>query len=201
MRKLFVLMVLVACGDPVDPGEARVFRDDFEPPDTAWVFSGQGARSENGMIRVSTGAGRPPSAKYTLPSPFGPGWEFEVNVGTGAGAPCPTVEISTGDSRRHGWFLQIDPGQGYWGLQVGDGADWEFVGSAVGAEMEDPTDARLLVDGESVGLWLDGVRVVDATVEGAAPNAVDITLGVARCNIIAGIAQFDWVELRELDRS
>jgi len=201
MRILLVLTAVVACGGPTDPGAARVFRDNFDPPDTAWALSGQGAKAEGGKLLLSTGVGPTPSATYTLPSPFGPGWDFKVSVGTGAGAPCPTVRISSGDTNRHGWFLHSDPGQGYWGLQVGSGGDWEWVGSEFGAAMGNPTEARLLVNGDRVGVWFDGVQVVDTVVSDAPPNAVDIELGVSRCNIVAGRSEYDWVEIRELERS
>lgn len=199
MRKLLALIVLAACGEP-DPGEARTFRDDFNPPDTGWTFNGEGAKAENGAIVVRT-VGRLPSAEYALPSPFGPGWDFKVNAGTGGGEPCMNVEISTGDSRRHGWFLQLDPARNYWSLQVGDGEGWERLGSSIGVdEIEDPATARLTVDGNNVGLWLDEFQVLDTVIEAAAPNAVDINLGVSRCNIVAGVAMYDWVEINELDR-
>ena len=200
MRKLLVLIVLAACGEPTDLGDARTFRDDFEPPDTAWTFSGRGARAEDGAILVST-VGNSPSATYTLASPFGPGWDFEVNVGTGGGSPCMNIEISTGHDRRHGWFLQLDPEADYWALQVGDGEGWDRLGGSFGAnEVLDPATARLMVDGDNVDLWLDGVQVLDTAIAEAAPNAVDIDLGVSRCNIVAGVARYDWVQIKELPR-
>ncbi len=198
MRRLLALIVLAACGE-TEPGDARTFRDDFEPPDAGWRFNGEGARAEDGAIVVST-VGRLPSAEYTLPSPFGPGWDFEVNAGSQGGEPCLDVEISTGDTRRHGWFLQLDPARDYWALQVGDGEGWERLGNSIGEGVEDPTTARLMVDGNEVGLWLDGHQVLDTIIEDAAPNAVDINLGVSRCNIVAGVAVYDWVQIKELPR-
>ena len=199
MRRLLALIVLAACGK-TEPGDARTFRDDFEPPAAGWRFNGEGARAESGAILVST-VGRLPSAEYTLPSPFGPGWDFEINVGSQGGEPCLNVEISTGDRRRHGWFLQVDPARNYWGLQVGDGDGWEPLGNSIGRdEIENPTTARLMVNGDMVGLWLGNSQVLETTIEEGAPNAVDINLGVSRCNIVAGVAVYDWVQIKELPR-
>ncbi|MDE2762497.1 MAG: hypothetical protein OXQ94_03515 [Gemmatimonadota bacterium] len=200
MRRLLALIALAACDGTEPLGEARTFRDDFEPPDAGWRFNGEGARDEDGFILVST-VGRLPSAEYTLPSPFGPGWDFEVNAGSQAGEPCLDVEMSTGDSRRHGWFLQLDPARDYWALQVGDGEGWERLASSIGQDaVENPTTARLMVKGDTVGLWLGNSQVLETTIEDGAPNVVDINLGVSRCNLVAGVAMYDWVQIKELPR-
>ena len=201
MRKLLALMVLAACSDPVPPGDAMIFRDNFDSLAPGWTIPESGVRVEDGELRMSTGVGPTPEAEYTLPTPFGPGWDFKVNAGVAAGSPCSAIEISTGHARRHTWALDLDTERDYWGLQVRDGDSWETVGSSIGGdEVSSPITARLLVDGNDVGLWLDDVQVVDAVIQDAAPNAVAIRLAVDRCQIVAGVVAYDWVEIKELQR-
>ena len=201
MRKLLVLMVLAACSDPVPPGDAMIFRDNFDSLAPGWTIPESGVSVKDGELRMSTGVGSTPEAEYTLPTSFGPGWDFRINAGVAAGSPCSSMEISTGHARRHTWALDLDTKRDYWGLQVGDGDGWETVGNSLGEnDVLSPATARLLVNGNNVGLWLDDEQVVDTVIQDAAPNAAAIRLGVSRCHVVAGVAAYDWVEIKELER-
>ena len=198
MRILLACVFVAACDDPAPP--ARQFRDNFDSLASAWTVSESGVGVEGGELRLTTVAGAVSEAKYTLPTPpYGPGWDFSVSAGVGAGTACPVVEISTGDSRRHTWALDLDAATDYWDLQVGDGSGWERIGSSSGeGDVANPAIVRLRVEEDRVGLWLNDLRVVDAPVRGAPPNAVDIKLGVERCLPRPGVAVYDWVEIMEL---
>ncbi len=200
MRKILVCAFVVGCGEPTPPGDAMRFRDNFDSLASAWEVSDAGVSVEDGKLFMRAGVGAAPEAKYTLPSAFGPGWDFSVNSAVDLGRPCSAVEISTGHDRRHTWALELEPdsARGHWGLQVGNGDGWEILGT--GSDVPDPATARLMVDGGDVGLWLNDEQVVDTMIEGAAPNAVSINLAVSRCRIVGGVGKFDWVEIKELDR-
>lgn len=200
MRKTLVCIFLAGCSDPVPPGDAMSFRDDFDSLASAWEVSERGVSAEDGKLVMRAGVGAAPEAKYTLPSPYGPGWDFRVSSAVAIGNPCASMEISTGHARRHTWALNLEPdsARGHWDLQVGDGDGWETIG--VGGDVPDPAIARLRVDGGDVGLWLNDEQVVDTVIEQAAPNAVSIQLGVTRCRIVGSVGQFDWVEIEELER-
>ena len=203
MRKILVCILLAGCGDPEPPGDAMRFRDNFDSLASAWTVSERGVAVEDGKLVMRAGVGASPTAKYTLDSPYGPGWEFQVSSRSVAGSPCSSMEISTGHARRHTWALELDPdtARSHWGLQVGDGEGWETIGSVLGGEdVRNPAIAKLRVDGGDVGLWLNDVQVVDTVIAEAAPNAVSIELGVTRCKIVGSVGEFDWVEIRELDR-
>lgn len=203
MRRLLPLLFLVACGDPTDVGGARVFRDNFDARDTLWTLTGQQVEIAGGMLRMTAGAGVAPLAGYRLPGAFGPGWDFEVRVAAEAGSPCSELTISTGDSRRHTWFLQMDAERNYWGLKVGDGRGWQTIASSLGrGEVPEAATTKLLVtDNNRVGLWIEEDNVLDTVIQGAATKAVNVGLGASRCNIIAGRVVYDWVQLKELEDS
>lgn len=194
------MLFLVACGEPVEPGEALVFHDDFDTRDTLWVLTGEQVEIDGGMLRMTAGAGQPPSARYPLPDAFGPGWEFEANMANEVGSPCSELTVSTTDSRRHAWFLQLDASRNYWGLQVGDGGGWQTIAVSLGGgESSGPTTTRLLVAGNNrVGLWINDTNVLDTIIQGAATKADSVALGASRCNITAGRVVYDWVRLKEL---
>ena len=204
MRKLLALAFLAACGEPVVPGDAREFRDDFDSLASDWKVPSRGVRVSDGRLQLTTVLGEVPVAEYALASPFGPGWDFQVHVGSAGsptGLPCSVVRIPTGHSRRHAWALELDWSRNYWGLQVGDGNGWELVGYSLGgAGLDSYATARLKVDGNDVDFWIDEEQVVDTVVADAAPNATGVALGVTRCNILSGVILYDWVELKELER-
>lgn len=202
MRRVLVCIFLAGCGEPTPPGDARSFRDDFDSLASAWTVS-RNVVAEDGKLVLRAGVGAAPEATYTLPSPFGPGWDLEVSSAAVAGSPCSTVEIATGHARRHTWVLELDPdsARSLWSLQVGDKDGWEIVGSAHGGEdVRNPAIARLLVDGGDVDLWLNDKHVVDTAIAESAPNAVSIQLGVSRCKIVGSVGEFDWVEISEIER-
>lgn len=199
MRILLACVFVAACGDPAP--EARVFRDNFDSLASDWAVSESGAGVEGGELRLTAGlgAGPGPEAKYELPTPpYGPGWDFNVSAGV-VGSVCSVIEISTGHSRRHTWALDLDAVRDHWDLQVGDGDGWERIGYSSGeGHVAGATVVRLRVEEDRVHLWLNALQVVDAVVQGAAPDAVDIKLGVSRCQFRPGVAVYDWVEIREL---
>jgi len=193
------MLFLVACGE-TEPDPAMVFHDDFETRDTLWVLTGQQVEIDGGMLRMTAGAGEAPSARYPLPDAFGPGWEFDANVATEVGSPCSELTISTSDSRRHTWFLQLDAARSYWGLQVGDGSGWQTIATSLGGSaFPGPTTTRLLVAGNNrVALWINDTNVLDTVIQDAATKADSVALGASRCNITAGRVVYDWVRLKEL---
>ena len=199
MRILLACVFVAACDDPAPPREARTFRDNFDSLAPAWTVSGSGVSVEGGGLRLTNAVGAVPEAKYELPAPpYGPGWDFSVSVGV-VGSACSVIEISTGHSRRHMWALELDAVDDYWDLQVGDGDGWERVGySSREGHVASPANVRLRVEDNRVRLWLNALQVADTTVQGAPRNAVDIKLGVSRCQIRPGVAVYDWVEIREL---
>lgn len=202
MKRTLVCIFLVGCGGPTPPGDAMSFRDEFDSLSSAWTVSEGAVTVDNGHLVLRAGVGPAPEAKYTLPSPYRPGWDLKVSSAGIAGSPCSTIGISTGHSRRHTWVLELDPdtAQSFWGLQVGDGDGWETIGAERGgSDVLNPAIARLRVDGGDVGLWLNDVQVVDTVIEEAAPEALSIELGVSRCRIVGGVGAFDWVEIKELD--
>ncbi len=198
MRRILVCVLVLGCGE-TPPSEAMRFRDDFDSLASAWETS-DGVSVEDGKLVMRAGVGAAPEATYTLPSAFGPGWDFTVNSAADLGRPCSAVEISTGHDRRHTWAFELEPdtARGQWSLQVGDGDGWETIG--IGGDVPNPVTARLTVDGGDVDFWLNSEQVVDTMIEGAAPNALSINLEVSRCRIVGGVGEFDWVEIRELDR-
>ena len=212
MRKTLDLALLTAggtalaaaCGGPT--GASRVFLDNFDSLASAWEVSGNGVSSESGSLRMVAGSGAAPSVTYTLPDPYGPGWEFETTFSNAGGSPCPELVIFTGDERRHAWALDVSlqppdttgTEWGEWGLQVGDGGGWEAVAAATEV-LPSPVPVKLRVSGDNVTLWVQDSEVAAKTVADAAQEAVGIRLGVRRCKILAGAATFDWVRLSELD--
>ena len=202
MRRLIPIVFLAAC-DTAAPGDARTFRDNFDSLASQWTITGDSlsVKVEDGRLRLTAALGPRPSVEYTLPTPFGPGWNLKFYAITTVGVPCTILEVSTGDSRRHAWVLELDASRNYWGLQVGDGEGWENVGSSFGGNDISAEGAfRLQVNGDDVGFWIDDTQVVDTVVRNAAPKASDISLGASRCNIRPGIVEFDWLEIEELGR-
>ncbi|MDE2973643.1 MAG: hypothetical protein OXU64_02805 [Gemmatimonadota bacterium] len=199
VRILLACVFVAACGEPDSPRETRIFRDNFDSLASAWTVSASGASVEGGELRLTAGLGAVPEAKYELPTPpYGPGWDFSVSAGI-VGSACSVIEISTGHSRRHTWALDLDAVRDYWDLQVGDGGAWERVGYSSGeGHVAGATVVRLRVEEGRVRLWLNSLQVVDTQVQGAAPDAVEIKLGVSRCQVRPGVAVYDWVEIREL---
>lgn len=203
MRKILVCILMAGCGEPDPPSDKMRFRDDFDSLASAWNVSARGVSVEDGKLVMRAGVGASPQAKYTLDSPYGPGWEFQVHSAAIAGSPCATMEISTGHERRHTWALALDPdtARSHWDLQVGDGEGWQAIGNVLGGEdVRNPAIARLRVDWGDVRLWLNDVLVVDTMIADGAPNAVSIELGVTRCKIVGSVGEFDWVEIKEVDR-
>ena len=192
-----------ACGNGDDT--RRVFRDNFDSLASAWKVSGD-VTVENGSLRLAAGGGGSAVATYTLPTPYGPGWELETSLSLADGLACLGIEVYAGDVRRHTWDLlvgfQQDTMSSFydWKLRVGDGADkWEDLGVSPASQLlAGPVQAKLQVSPETVNVSMQGVQVLAETVLEASQEVVSVTLKASRCRIRPGVVTVDWIQVLDI---